>query len=126
MTYRGKEYAKPWKLEYGYGRQGALRDLQTKEWFFTWIEGSEDALEDVQAQENEQLPKRLNEELDMRKLLIGKVITGKIEKTEKAIRAKFSKVYPNRKKEVRNRVIAQVMDELDIPQPYIIYSSVCV
>lgn len=123
VIYRGKEYAKQWELRYGFGRSESLQQLKTKEWFFTEVTGSEDALEDMQAQENEQLPKRINEEIDMRKFLIAKVVSGKIEKTQSAIKSKFSKVYPNRKKEVRNRVIAQVLDELDIPQPYILYTS---
>ena len=65
VIYRGKEYAKPWKLVYGYGSCEALRLLNTKGWFFTNLDGTEDALEDVQAQENEMLPKRINEEVDM-------------------------------------------------------------
>jgi len=123
VVYRGKEFAKPYKLVYGFGRSEALRGLQTKEWVFTLLEGSEDGIEDVQASENEGLPKRLNAEVDMRKFLINKVTTGKIAKTESAIRAKFRKVYPNRKKEVENRVVPQVLNELGVPQPYIIYTS---
>lgn len=123
VKYRGKEYAKPWRLIYGYGRAEALRLLNTKGWFFTNLEGTEDALEDVQAQENELLPKRVNEEVDMRKFLIKKVNDGAIEKTEKAIRAKFRKVYPYRRKEVENRVVPQVLAELGVQSPYILYTS---
>ena len=94
VKYRGKMYAKPYQLVYGYGRSDALRLLQTEGWFFTLLEGTEDALEDVQAQENEMLPKRVNEEVDMRKFLIQKVTDVKIEKTEEAIRSKFKKGYP--------------------------------
>ena len=123
VKYRGKEYAKPWQLVYGYGRSEALRLLNTKGWFFTNLEGTEDALEDVQAQENEMLPKRINEEVDMRKFLIQKVADGKIEKTEAAIRAKFKKVYPFRRKETMNRVVPQVLKELGVKLPYILYTS---
>ena len=123
VKYRGKEYAKPWQLVYGYGRAEALRMLLTKGWFFTNLEGTEDALEDVQAQENELLPKRVNEEVDMRKFLIKKVNDGAIEKTEKSIRAKFKKVYPYRRKEVENRVVPQVLKELGVKLPYILYTS---
>ena len=123
VKYRGKEYAKPWKLVYGYGRSEALRLLNTKGWYFTNLEGTEDALEDVQAQENEMLPKRINEEVDMRKFLIQKVVDGKIEKTETAIRAKFKKVYPYRRKETMNRVVPQVLKELGVKLPYILYTS---
>ena len=123
VKYRGKEYAKPWKLVYGYGRSEALRLLNTKGWYFTNLEGTEDALEDVQAQENEMLPKRINEEVDMRKFLIQKVTDGKIEKTEAAIRAKFKKVYPYRRKETMNRVVPQVLKELGVKLPYILYTS---
>ncbi len=123
VKYQGKKYAKPWKLVYGYGRSHALKDLNTKGWFFTNLEGTEDALEDVQAQENEMLPKRVNEEVDMRKFLIQKVTDGKIEKTEAAIRAKFKKVYPYRRKEAMNRVVPQVLKELGVKLPYILYTS---
>lgn len=123
VVYRGKEFAKPYKLVYGFGRSEALRLLQTKEWNFSLLEGTEDGIEDVQAAENEGLPKRLNAEVDMRKFLINKVTTGKITKTESAIRAKFRKVYPNRKKDVQNRVVSSVLQELGVPQPYIIYTS---
>ena len=122
VKYRGKEYAKPYQLVYGYGRSEALRLLQTEGWFFTLLEGTEDALEDVQAQENEMLPKRVNEEVDMRKFLIQKVTDGKIEKTEEAIRAKFKKVYPYRRKETMNRVVPQVLKELGVKLPYILYT----
>jgi len=115
--------SKPYKLVYGYGRTEALRMLKTKGWFFTLLEGNEDALEDVQAQENEMLPKRINEEVDMRKFLIKKVITGKLKRTEDAIRAKFKKVYPYRRKETMNRVIPQVLAELGVKLPYILYTS---
>ena len=124
VKYRGKEYAKPWELVYGYGRSEALRELRTKGWFFTNLDGTEDALEDVQAQENEMLPKRVNEEIDMRKFLIQKVIDSKIDKTEQAIREKFRKVYPYRRKETMNRVIPQVLAELGVELPYILYTSV--
>ena len=123
VKYRGKEYAKPYQLVYGYGRSEALRLLETEGWFFTLLEGTEDALEDVQAQENEMLPKRVNEEVDMRKFLIQKVTDGKIEKTEEAIRAKFKKVYPYRRKETMNRVVPQVLKELGVRLPYILYTS---
>lgn len=123
VVYRGKAYLKPWKLVYGYGRSEALRLLGTKGWFFTVLEGTEDALEDVQAQENEMLPKRVNEEVDMRKFLIGKVNEGKIEKNIDAIKAKFKKVYPYRRKETMNRVIPQVLKELGVKLPYILYTS---
>jgi len=123
VKYRGKEYAKPYELVYGYGRSEALRLLQTEGWFFTLLEGTEDALEDVQAQENEMLPKRVNEEVDMRKFLIQKVTDGKIEKTEDAIRAKFKRVYPYRRKETMNRVVPQVLKELGVKLPYILYTS---
>lgn len=123
VRYRGKEYAKPWILVYGYGRAEALRLLQTPGWFFTNLEGTEDSLEDVQAQENELLPKRVNEEVDMRKFLIKKVLDGAIQKTESSIRDKFRKVYPYRRKEVENRIIPQVLKELGVQSPYILYTS---
>ena len=123
ITYRGKQYAQPWQLEYGFGRAEALRLCKTKGWVFTILEGTEDEIEDVKAQENELLPKRINEEIDMRKFLKKKVADGKIEKTEKAIRAKFRKVYSHRPKEVENRVVPQVLKELGIKSPHILYTS---
>ncbi len=123
VTYRGKGYTKPWKLVYGYGRGEALRELNLSGWFFTILDGNEDSLEDVQAQENELLPKRINEEIDMRKLLIKKIHDGKIEKTESAIREKFKKVYPYRRKETENRVVQQVLGEMGVKLPYVLYTS---
>ena len=118
-----EEGSKPFKLKYGFGRVDALSEL-TDGWFFTVLEGTEDALDDVKAQENEGLPKRLNEEIDMRKFLIGKVTSGAIPKTEQAIRAKFRKVYTYRKKEVENRVVPQVLAELGVELPYELYPSI--
>ena len=94
-----------------------------KEYYFTVLDGTEDDLEDVQAQENEQLPKRLNGESDMKKFLSDKVRSKKVANTESAIRAKFKKVYSNRGTDVMNRIVAQVMDDCETPQPYIFYTS---
>lgn len=123
VVYRGPMYAQPYELKYGFGRSEALRLLSTTAWYFTVLEGTEDAIEDVQAAENEGLPKRLNQEVDMRKFLIQKVLSGKTLRDEKAIRAKFRLVYPNRKKEVENRIVPQVMEALGIETPYILYTS---
>ena len=114
---------KQFKLVYGYGRSDAIQLNNQKEYYFTLLSGSEDALEDVQAQENEQLPKRLNGESDMKKFLSDKVRSKKIANTESAIRAKFKKVYPNRGTDIMNRIVAQVMDDCETPQPYIFYTS---
>ena len=123
VRYRGLQYKKPYELVYGYGRvEGILLNKQ-KEWFFTLLDGDNDSLEDVQAMENEQLPKRINKEVDMRKFLSNKVKEGKIGNTEKDIREKFRKIYANRDKAVMNRVVQQVMEELNTPQPYILYTS---
>jgi len=116
----GKRY----KLVYGYGRSEALRGLGLTGWFFVVLKGNADSIEDVQAQENEQLPKRINKEVDMRHFLSNKVRSGKIENTETAIKAKFRKVYHNRAKDVRNRIVQQVMEDCHTPQPYILYTSV--
>jgi hypothetical protein len=123
VRYRGVQYDKPYVLIYGYGRCEALLSNKKKEWFFTLLEGDDDAMEDVQAMENEALPKRINKEVDMRKFLAAKVKEGKIGNTEKDIREKFRKIYANRDKTVMNRVIQQVMEELNTPQPYILYTS---
>ena len=123
VRYRGVQYDKPYELVYGYGRCEALLSNKKKEWFFTLLEGDDDAMEDVQAMENEALPKRINKEVDMRKFLAAKVKEGKIGNTEKDIREKFRKIYANRDKTVMNRVIQQVMEELNTPQPYILYTS---
>ena len=112
-----------WKLVYGFGRSQALRILGMTGWFFVILKGSPDAIEDVQAQENEELPKRINKEVDMRKLLCGKVERGMIKNTEKAIRSKFKKVYNHRDKSVMNRIVAQVMADRDTPQQFILYTS---
>ena len=124
VIYRGKQYAKPYQLVYGFGRSEALRLLKTKEWLFTLLEGDEDSIEDVQAAENEGLPKRLNKEVDMRKFLIDKIISGKISANETAIRQKFKKVYSGQSKEVANRVVAQVLQQTGVKQSYELYTSV--
>jgi hypothetical protein len=123
VRYRGPLYNKPYELIYGYGRCEALLLNKQKTWFFTLLEGDDDAMEDVQAMENEQLPKRINKEVDMRKFLANKVKEGKISNDEKDIREKFRKIYANRDKTVMNRVIQQVMEELQTPQPYTLYTS---
>ncbi len=123
VRYRGALYNKPYELIYGYGRTEGILLNKQKAWFFTLLEGDDDAMEDVQAMENEQLPKRINKEVDMRKFLSDKVKQGKIGNTEKDIREKFRKIYTNRDKTVMNRVVQQVMEELNTPQPYILYTS---
>jgi len=120
LTKNGKRY----KLVYGYGRSEALRNLGLIGWFFVILKGTVDTIEDVQAQENEQLPKRINKEVDMRKFLSRKVRSGMIDNTEDAIKSKFRKVYPNRAKDVKNRIVQQVMEDNDTPQPYILYTSI--
>ena len=122
VRYRGGD-REPWELVYGFGRSEALRLLNTEGWFFTHLEGSDDAIEDVQAQENEKLPKRINEERDMVHFLIQKVNHGHIEKTEKDIRRKFSLVYSYRPSVVRNRVIEKTLAALGVEQPFITYTS---
>lgn len=123
VVYRGPHYDKPYELKYGFGRGEAILLNQQKSWYFTLLEGDEDALEDVQAAENESLPKRINKEVDMKKFLAEKVRSGKVANTEKDIRIKLKKVYPNRPKETVNRVVQQVMEDLNTPQPFILYTS---
>lgn len=123
VRFRGFHYDKPYELVYGYGRTEAILLNKQKSWFFTLLDGDDDAMEDVQAAENEQLPKRINKEVDMKKFLAAKVRQGKIGNTEKDIREKLKKVYPNRPKETVNRVVQQVMEDLNTPQPYILYTS---
>ena len=123
VIYRGEDYDKRWVLVYGYGRCEAVQELDQKEWYFTVLEGNEDALEDVQASENEDYPKRLNREVDMKQFLARKIHEGKIPNTESAIRSKFRKVYTNRSKEVMNRVVQMVMEDVNTPNPYVFYTS---
>lgn len=123
VKYRGDNYEKPYELVYGFGRSESLFANQQTEWYFTVLEGTEDALEDVRAEENEQLPKTINKEIDMKHFLTKKIKEGKIKNDEASIRAKFKKVYPNRDKTVMNRVVQQVMEDVNTPQPYYIYTS---
>lgn len=123
VVFRGDEFDKPYVLQYGFGRLEALMLNKQKSWYFTVLEGTDDAMEDVQAAENETLPKRINMEVDMRKFLMNKITQGKIANDEKSIREKFRKVYPNRDKSVMNRVVQQVMEASNTPQPYILYTS---
>lgn len=125
VYFRGHEYKKPYVLVYGYGRSEAIRALGQKDWIFTLFKGTPEQMEDVQARENEGYPKRLNKEVDMRKHLSGKVSTGRIDNTEKAIKAEFMRIYgKTRDKTCRNRVVKMVMEEVNTPQPYILYTSV--
>jgi hypothetical protein len=94
VIYRGPNYDKPYMLIYAFGRVEALMLNKQKQWFFTLLEGQEDGLEDVQAEENESLPKTLNKEVDMKFFLSRKIKEGKIKNNEQSIRAKFKKVYP--------------------------------
>lgn len=124
VKYRGPNYDKPYELVYGFGRAEAIQLNKQKRWYFTLLEGNSDAIGDVKAQENEgALPKRINKEIDMRMFLISKIKNKIIGNTEKEIRDKFKKVYPYRDKTVMNRVVQQVMEQLDTPQPYIFYTS---
>jgi hypothetical protein len=124
VRFRGYNYDKPYVLVYGYGRGESLQELQQKRWFFTLLEGNDDSIGDVQAQENEgALPKRINKEVDMRLFLNSKVKDGVIKNTPDAIIAKFKKVYPNRDKSVMNRIVQQVMEQANTPQPYKIFTS---
>ena len=122
VRYRGGD-REPWELVYGFGREEALRELDTEGWFFTHLEGSDDAIGDVQAQENEKLPKRVNEEIDFVRCLTLKVLKGHIERKEDAVREKFKLIYPNRSKEVRNRVVKKVLAALGVESPFKIYTS---
>lgn len=125
VIYRGDKCDKPYQLIYGFGRSEALRDrgLKTKSWNFTLLEGTEDGIEDVQAAENEGLPKRLNEKADMLKFLVAKVKSGKIKPTEDAIRKKAFKVYVGQHPNTINLVVQQVIESVGIPQPYELYTS---
>ena len=122
VRYRGGD-REPWELVYGFGREEALRELDTEGWFFTHLDGSDDAIGDVQAQENEKLPKRVNEEIDLVRCLTLKVLKGHIERKEDAVREKFKLIYPNRSKEVRNRVVKKVLAALGVESPFKIYTS---
>ena len=122
VRYRGCD-REPWELVYGFGREEALRELDTEGWFFTQLKGSDDAIGDVQAQENEKLPKRVNEEIDLVRCLTLKVSKGHIERKEDAVREKFKLIYPNRSKEVRNRVVKKVLAALGVESPFKIYTS---
>ena len=125
VYYRGANFSKPYVLVYGYGRSEAIRALGQTEWIFTLFAGTPEQMEDVQAQENEGYPKRLNKEVDMRKHLSRKVANGRIKNTEKAITAEFIRIYgKTRDKTCRNRVVKMVMEAADTPQPYILYTSV--
>ena len=123
VYFRGSEYDKPYVLVYGFGRTEAVRELKQKEWIFTLLDGTPEQLEDVQARENEGYPKRLNKEVDMRKHLSKKVTSARIKNTEEAIRKEFRRIYPNRQKDVMNRVVQMVIGECDTPRPYILYTS---
>jgi len=114
---------KPFQLVYGFGRNEAQVELGQKEWFFTVLSGTPDQLEDVQAAENEGHPKRINKEIDMRLHLKRKINSGRIPKTEEAIVREFKRIYPNRDASTRGRVVAAIIEECNVPQPFRTYTS---
>ena len=114
---------KPFQLVYGFGRNEAQVELEQKEWFFTVISGTPDQLEDVQAAENEGHPKRINKEIDMRFHLKRKIDNGRLDKTEDAILREFKRIYPRRDASTRGRVIAAIIEECNVPQPFRTYTS---
>ena len=121
---RGEEYDKRYVLVYGYGRTDAIRALGQKKWIFTLLSGTPEQMEDVQAQENEGYPKRLNKEVDMRQHLSRKVVNGRIPNTETAIRKEFKRIYGRtRDSSCLGRVVNMVMEETGTPQPYRLYPS---
>jgi hypothetical protein len=115
---------KPYKLVYGYARCESLQELLQQSWFFTLLEGSEDALIDVRTFEGERSPKRVNTENDMKNYLVDQILRGKIDNNEDAIRWRFKKVYPNRGKEVCARVIEMVTLAAQTPQDFILYPTI--
>ena len=120
---KAKHHGKHYKLVYGYGRCEAIRLCMANEYFFTVLEGTPDAIEDVAAQENEGWPKVLNKEPDMIKFLQDKIKSGNIKNTESSIRDKFKLVYCGRGKDVETRVVNKVMRVALTPSNHYDYTS---
>jgi len=121
------KHNKPYKLVYGYGRSEALSNLHTKEWVFTVLKGSTNALQDVMAVENEGYPKRFNEERDMVKFIASKVTRelDPIKNTKAAIKYEVNRIYGKyRNGTVRGRVINAVMERVNTDVPFAEYPSI--
>ena len=123
VVFRGDEYEQPYKLVYGFGRSEAQQNIGWESAVFTLLDGTPAALNDVQAAENEDYPKRLNREVDMRHHLAEKVRIGQIENRQEAIDDEFRRIYPRRHASVRNRVVKQVMDVSDTPEHFMLFPS---
>jgi hypothetical protein len=115
--------SKPFGMIYAFGRTESQIELKQDRWMFTVLAGTADQLEDVQAAENEALPKRINKEIDMRKYLKRKVNDGRIENSQDSIVEAFKKIYSTRDASTRGRVVSAVMEECNTPQPIRIYPS---
>ena len=113
-----------WKLVYGFGRCEALQGLGQKEYLFVELEGCEDAIDDVKAQENEPLPQRRNTEDDMFQFISEKITSGKVKKTVQAIKAKLKKVYHSRPSQTITKIVDRVLKtHKGIRSQYRLYTS---
>ena len=116
----------PYKLVYGFGRSEALSNLHTEQWVFTVLKGSENALQDVMAVENEGYPKRFNEERDMVKFIESKVTReiDPIKNTKEDIKDEVNRIYGKyRNATVRGRVTNAVMERVNTDVPFAEYPS---
>ncbi len=118
------EKAFKYKLQYGFGRCEALLGLNQKRWLFILLEGNDDALEDVKAQENEPPPQRRNTEDDMFHFISKKITSGKLKRTQKAVESKLQKVYPTRSQQIRTKVLNRIIStHSGIKSQYYTYTS---
>lgn len=113
-----------WELTYGFGRCEVIRGLGQKSYLFVELEGCEDAIDDVKAQENEPLPQRRNTEDDMFEFISLKIKKGLVKKTEEAIKAKLKKVYHSRHSQTITKIMERVLKtHKGITSQYRLYPS---
>ena len=65
----------------------------------------------------------MNKIVDIRKFLIAKITSGKIQPNESDIRKKAKKVYTGQPKQVIDNVVQQVLSDMGVQQTYELYTS---
>tara|TARA_Y100000310_G_scaffold270676_1_gene284652 strand:+ start:967 stop:1929 length:963 start_codon:yes stop_codon:yes gene_type:complete len=118
----GNGLDKPWELVYGFGRTLSLIELKQLKWYFTEIVVDENTMDDVRANENEDLPRLSNKEQDLKMVLVNKINKGILKNNESAIRTKLNQIAPYRAKQSKDKIVAMVMGDSNTPQKYSFYS----
>ncbi len=116
--------SKPFELLYGIGRIWMFRDeMGCSGYWFNSIEGTEEDLEWVCANENQPLSKTDAKEKDVVKQVCRMIKNGDIPKDQKKIEEKIRKNLPFRKKVSRERIVRNVHEAADVPIMYVTYTG---